>query len=98
MTDSNRSFVPSRLAPPGRITAPDEMGAISRLEEALAGSETEAREAIYAAREGVKNLAERVQRAQRRGASSDQFAALNALASACEVAQDILNKASPSKQ
>lgn len=98
MTDSNHSFVPSRLAPPGRATASDEMGSVSGLEKALAGSEAEAREAINAAGQGVKNLAERVERALRRGASSNEFATLSALARACEAAQDILNKVSPSNQ
>lgn len=98
MTDSNHSFVPSRFAPPGRVTASDEMGSISSLEKALSGSEAEAGEAINAAREGVRNLVERVERAQRLGASSSEFASLSALARACETAQEILNKVSPSSQ
>lgn len=98
MTDSIHSSVPSRLDPPGRVTDSDEMGPISRLEEALAGSETEAREAVNAARERVKNLADRVEQALKRGASSNEFTALSALVRACETAQDILNKATPSNQ
>lgn len=96
MTESFLFSIPSCVAPPGRVTASNEMEPISRLEESLAGSETEASEAVNAARERVKSLAEQAERGLRRGASSNDFAALSALVRACEAAQDILNKASHS--
>lgn len=98
MTDSFHFSVPSSVAPPGRVIASNEIEPISRLEEALAGSETEAREAVNSARQLVKNLSERAERALRRGASSNEFAALSALVRACETAQDILDKASLSNR
>jgi hypothetical protein len=92
MTDSRNFFVPSRLSPPGRAATPDAFGPISTLEEALGGSKAEALDAVNAARERIRSLAERAELALKRGASANEYAALNSLAKACATAQEILNK------
>lgn len=92
MPSSTRSSFPRQIAAPGKAVEPVGLGPLSDLEAALEGSEEQAGKALAAAGARLASLAQRIRQAMAAGIDPIEFARLQAVARACESAQEILDR------